>query len=146
MKMMGFILTTGFHEVFIIRDIVVHRKAVHNSVFYPRRPESSLTFHIRLTTNHSQQNLACFLLPFHWTKVFIRNESTFTKPYSNHTISCVNKRGIHFISLVSPPFIALHETMDCAAPLAVMTAADCVSSTCLPSRISIIKPANIALP
>lgn len=61
--------------------------------------------------------------------------------------SLVSTKGeIHFVSSVSPRFITIHESIDCAALQAVTAALDWASLMSLSSSISIITPANNALP
>jgi len=69
---------------------------------------SQAAHHLSLSTEPS-------LVSITWTKVFVYNESTFSKPCSNHTITCVNTREIHFIRTFSHCFITIHRGNICAA-------------------------------
>lgn len=80
----------------------------YNNSIRLNRLISARRFTWNVTLNHSQRNLVSFLLPFRWMKVFVCNESTFPKPYSNHTITCVNRRKIYLTSTSSRPFITIH--------------------------------------
>lgn len=111
-ELMGFISTHCLHGAYIKHWLVSCKTCQNNNSIMPNRLISSR--HFTYSSPFIKANRT-FSLLFCWTKVFVYNEFTSSKPYSNHTITCVNRREIHFIRMSSQCFITIHKSNNSAA-------------------------------